>query len=246
MKNLNDKTLTREDKMMKTVQEYLKILDKDKLMKMYMSRLCVNPKFFNSDDTRLFIKTHIKIGEYIKRLKTLKIQPTEDGSVPVLYVYETIAGAINFTENDFGLIHLDELKKDVENANDYAYEFQNQKEIMGYLVSNAPYTQENIYELMVDVMYEASFFGYENEHLEEERESLRSAIKEIEEGKCVAHNTSEEMYEDILGEDFSQRFENDWVAERLKDKAMDAIHKFNKYSKNTERKKLLELLEHQI
>lgn len=226
---------------MKTVQEYLKTLDKDKLIKMYLSRLCENPNFFDSDDTDLFVKAWIKIGDYIERLKSLKIQPTEDGSIPVLYVYETIAGALNFTENDFGMIHLDELKNDVENAKDYAYEFQNQEEIMGYLVSNAPYTQENIYELMVDVMYEASFFGYENEHLDEERESLQSAIKEVEEGKCVSYNTTEEMYEDILGEASSQNFENDLVTERLKVKAMDAIHKFDKYSKITERKKLLEL-----
>lgn len=209
---------------------------------MYISRLCENPDFLDSDDTRLFIKSWTKTNGYIERLKKLELQPTEDGSTPVLYAYETIAGAINFTENEFGMIHLDELKKDVDNANDYAYEFQNQEEIMGYLVSNAPYTQENIYELMVDVMYEASFFGHENEHLDEEREYLQCAIKEIEEGKGIVHNTTEEMFEDILGEVSSQGFEKDFVAERLKDEAMDAIHKFNQYSKITERKKLLELL----
>ena len=35
----------------------------------------------------------------------------------------------------------------------------------------------------------------------------------------------------------------DPVIERLKDEAVDVIHKINQYSKITERKKLLELLE---
>lgn len=230
---------------MKTVQEYLKILDETKLdnvIKLFLSRLCQNLDFFESNDTRLFIKTCIKVQEYIKRLIGLEIQPTDDGSTPVLYAYETITNSMYYTDSSFGLVHLDEIKEDVENARDYDYRYQSQNEIMGYWISDAPYTQNNICELLVDVLYEAALFGYENEHLEEEREYIVRVLKKGEQTKFSSHNTLFELCEDILEEKASDMKVKDELAEKLKKEAMNAIIEFDKYSRIIERKKLLDLL----
>ena len=63
------------------------------------------------------------------------------------------------------------------------YEFTRQEEIVGFLVSDTEFTQREIYEVLADVLYEASFFGYEQERLEDKIQKLRRAEKAIEEGK---------------------------------------------------------------
>lgn len=63
----------------------------------------------------------------------------------------------------------------------YAYEFTDRREALGFLVADTKLTQDNLDEVIVSFLFEISFFGYEQEHLEEEKKKLDESIKECEE-----------------------------------------------------------------
>lgn len=63
---------------------------------------------------------------------------------------------------------------------------------MGFLVSDVKYTQKNIQGLLVDVMFEASFFGFEQENLELEKTKLDESVKEAKLGNV---NPIEDLYD---------------------------------------------------
>ena len=71
--------------------------------------------------------------------------------------------------------------EELENLPLYAYEFTEQKEALSFLVSDNKLTQDNIMDVIVDFLHEISFFGYDQESLEEEKKRLDESIKECEE-----------------------------------------------------------------
>lgn len=63
------------------------------------------------------------------------------------------------------------------------------EKIAGFLVADTDFTQRELYEVLAEVLHEASFFGYDQEHPEE-------SVKEEEEGdeRRYAYDTAE-LYE---------------------------------------------------
>lgn len=178
---------------MYNVQHYFQILDKEKLIQTYM---CEHPiEFWRlPPDSNLTIaeineKAKNVLGNYIDRLRAIEPCKSEDRE-SVFYVYKAI-GESGFDEPCFGLVYLDELVKNIDETRDYSYIFVKQEEIAGYLIADNERTQYFIYELMADIMFEASFFGFEQEDMEEEKEKLDKAMKEV----------SAENYKGIPAED---------------------------------------------
>ena len=72
-------------------------------------------------------------------------------------------------------------EEDLSKVETYAYEFTEQKEALGFLVADTKLTQDNIMDVVIDFLYEISFFGYEQEHLAGVIKKLDETMKEIKE-----------------------------------------------------------------
>lgn len=96
---------------------------------------------------------------------------SENGEEYILFAHKMLKEG--FEEVTYSLISLQEFLEKGNDMQTYAYKFSRKEEIMGYMVSNAEYTKENIYGLIVDVLCEVSFFGFEQEHLAEETDMYK-------------------------------------------------------------------------
>ena len=227
---------------MKNVQYYLNKLNLDKLVDEYYCRI-KNSLLENEGSEEslkdLILITKLKIKEYINKLQNLPIK--EGKPENILLSYEGYLYGL-LSEPVFSLVHIKEIleTKDLTKINIYAYELSSNEEIMGYLVSNSEYTQNHLYELMTDVLYEASFFGYEEDKKYEVRQELKDALKEIEEG-VENLKSYDEFKEKYLSDIYT--YKPDSIQEELKHKIMKDIQEFNKYSLTKELSNLKKELE---
>ena len=181
---------------MRTVQEVLRSLNVYKLVNTYICEY--KPNFLKDDEFNniyfnnkadepikacaayifyLHEKMYslVSLFKFINSLKKLEIKTTKDM-------------IIGYTVSDYydvirtSLIHYDELIDKKEDSELYAYEFCNHNEIMGFKLPETEFVMDNIYTIMADILYEASFFGYQSEQLNEVKEQLTSAIEEIKSG----------------------------------------------------------------
>ena len=229
---------------MKTVQEYLKSLEIETLINTYYDRiknLCFNSESYKDmtiQEIEIYSKN--KISDFIHKLQNLEIQKSDHEYM--LLAYEGYFDS-NTTESIFSLIRLDKLSSIKEGTDDefnkiesYGYEFSPQAEIVGYKVSDNDYTQKNIYDLMADVLFESSFFGYEEDDKKEELNELKEAIEEVKEyekeGKSLPSFDFEE-WADGLG-----IYRPDEVEESISRRVTEAIIEYNKYSFIKEMRKI--------
>ena len=170
---------------MKTIQQVLIETDHKSIESAYFYDHPINLwEVKNFDD--------ITIGEFNNRISSrfqafldrlcemdVNLNPQKQG---VLFVYKSLIHDTMLGES-VGLIHIDELmeKDDLSDIYTYAYEFTAQKEALSFLVSDNKLTQDNIMDVIVDFLHEVSFFGYDQENLDEERIKLDGSIKECKE-----------------------------------------------------------------
>ena len=100
----------------------------------------------------------------------------KDDDQGIFFVHRCIKDDIN--GQTFQLIFLNELKEKRESTQSYGYNFIEQEKIMGYWVAETALTKYYLEDLMVDILYEASFFGFTQEHLQEEKDELDRRIAE--------------------------------------------------------------------
>lgn len=223
---------------MKNVQAYLKEMDKEKLINEYLYDNPIN--IFKLNDESLTIKEakdRIKgnLRKYIDRLCSLPIEKSEDGKDYMLFAHRVLKDG--YHEIESSLVCIQDLKEKGEDVDTYGYMFIKQNEVMGYMISDEEFTQKNLYDVLADVLYEASFFGFEQERLEEEMQKLDESIKEVEEGNCESY-TLEELREELGVE----KEETDETADELQRKVWEATYAHDLYCKREELKKLRENL----
>ena len=163
---------------MKTVQEWLRELDTEELIDSYLAQKMLRKEMVRAMQTRdniiakdLWLKYRNAIREYIEYLRTVPIEITDEPAV--LYVYEGVSLTLRH-RCCHGLVHVSELQEKGVEAEDYSYVLCPHGEVAGFFVADTKRTQDHLLELMTDVLYEASFFGYT-------KEDLDAAIKEMEE-----------------------------------------------------------------
>lgn len=223
---------------MRTVQEYLKEIDGERLINEYLYEHPIHLR--DVSDEAMTIKeakalVRAKLQRYLARLQSMETEVSENGKEYALFAHSVLKDG--FQEEGYSLVCLQELIEKGEEAESYAYEFTRQAEIMGFLVSDAEYTQRHIYGLLVDVMFEASFFGFEQQRLEEEKKKLEEAIKECEEGRTVTYTLEE------LEEEFGLEKEKpDEAADGLRRRVLEASMEYDKYCRQKELRKLKSLL----
>lgn len=228
---------------MKTVQEWLNELDIDLLIQDY---LYIDPVKYDNHEEKLnktvqeVMDEHIKnVRNFINRMRTIPVKVPEDGRQCILYARRTIEDGV--PSQAFELVHKDELLEKGHEALDYAYYFSEQAEIAGYFVADTPLTLACIYDLIADVMNEASYFGYEQEYLEESIQRVKSAAQEVEEGTAVTHSANE-VFADLCDESDTVSLYNDKDGWDLYHKILEAESEYMNYFRDKELDALIELL----
>lgn len=185
---------------MKTVQEVLRETDKEELVERYLNEYPISLQDFDDDVTIGDAKQYARllIGNYIERLRTLKTKPSDDNCIWIFYVYHYEKDGVE--EPSFNLTSLNELRDKGIKAASYAVEWTEQAEILGYYIAENELTNYYLTDLLVDILYEASFFGIEQEDLPKEKRELDQAIEEVESGDTKTVTYDEMVKELGLGE----------------------------------------------
>lgn len=170
---------------MKTIQQVLNELDAEEIENAFFYEHPINLLDVNElEDISIgeFRKNvSSKFQAFLERLKTMEVVSDLDEPA-LLFVCKSEAND-RLLGHAVELIHLNEImeEEDLSQIQTYAYEFTEQKEALGFFVADTKLTQDNIMDVVVDFLFEISFFGYEQEYLAEEIEKLDEAMKEIEE-----------------------------------------------------------------
>ena len=230
---------------MKTIQETIKELDKERLINHYLYKYPIQFETLKDEDRtvkQIKQRAHDRLSEYIDRLASLEIIEPEDGKHGLVFVHRFLEDG--FDEPIFEMVVLEELLELGTAAQNYGIEFTKQEEILGYFVADSVYTQQNIYDLMAAVMFEASFFGFEQESLEQELADLDRSIKEIEEGtaKTYTHEEVMEFFEKEFGFERERDPETEEEEEKKREINM-ASYEYSQMTRKRELENILKLLE---
>lgn len=162
---------------MKTVQEWLRGIDRETLIDEYLYLFPIDYEREECLDlTVRQIRARMQEGlsRLIDRLREMKIEPRADGDAGIFFAVK------NLDDLDSG-INLEMCYKngllESEITETYDADYINQAEAVGYLVADTPLTLDNIDTVLANILFEMAFFGFEQEDLVE----AVSNIKQVEE-----------------------------------------------------------------
>jgi hypothetical protein len=161
----------------------------------------------------------------------MEIIPDKDNEEPILFAHKYLHDG--YDDITYSLLYKRELLEKGTGASTYSYILCRHPEVMGYLVSDADFTQKNIYGLMVDVLWETSYFGYEEE-LENAIKDMEGSVAEIKRGKGIPSTV-----EELFGEDEE---ETDELEEQLYHRYTDSSNDYDAYCRKKEMEILRQLL----
>jgi len=162
----------------KTVQECLREFDMEELLNAYLAIPFIRDEMIEvmkKKDTMMGIEVwnmfRDRIRKYIEYMRSTTVKSSEELSV--LYVYEVPEGSL-WGRFSHGLVHIAELKEKGTDAEDYSYTLCTHKQVAGFLVADTKLTRDNLLGLMKEVLYEASFYGYTEEEIQEEIQNVET------------------------------------------------------------------------
>ena len=227
---------------MTTVQDLIKLCDRQMLFDEFAKRFCEKPedikddaaqRFYDFLDT-LLAKTPIKTDDDI-----VICEPVYDSDCG-LYYSSTVISAKDLKEHFRELDYFEELNGiDADSISDeialsllekqdrlfekgreflsdrpsgsfpghiesYAYEYEPWDTILGYIVPPHIIGSPMQYIFTASVLYEMTFFGYDEKELDKERKELEESIEEIEQFKSLPPEQQKDQLESI--EDFEREF----------------------------------------
>lgn len=233
---------------MRTLQEVIKSLNVCKLVTVYLDEYCSIPisdkdlDWINKENNfeQVFLSTLTyqhkrikKLFQYIERIKALDIQKSND--MILAYSMNNFYDKLSTSYIKYN----DIINKPNDQIETYAYEFSDQKEIFGWRLPETQFVQENIYYVIANILYEASFFGYDQETLKENRQQLDEAIKEVQE--LEINKMKGQTFEDFkrkynIEDDPKELIE-------LRNQVILAENEYHKYLKFKELNEIRQLLE---
>ena len=151
---------------MRRVKDYLKELDREKLIETYLAYAPDNDKLFSLLDyteTQQKEWKYRELDKFIQRLIDMDITEIEDGKTYILMAYP---GRVITTEEmavEYALVCQEDLLREDEKVTKHYFETSPHSEIIGLYVAETPYTQRNIYDLMAQVLCEALVYGFQQE-----------------------------------------------------------------------------------
>ena len=174
---------------MLTVQETLKQVNLDELIDSYVM------KVFSSTSTLLAVPDNVTFGEYfeekrnnasiiINNLMDAEIKEESEAILFVCHRYNDDEGDIAFE-----LVEMEDISADnwKDRAQGYCYMAEPFERIASYKIADTYLTQRNLMELLTDVLYEASWFGPNQEKRKNFIKSLEESAKDIDKAEPINH-----------------------------------------------------------
>ncbi len=168
---------------MKTLQEYVKELDRERLIQ----EICWVDKI----DFIMLENKDISVAEVFARQRGVvssfleafeKIEPVKNDNG----IFLACPSDDPLERIWVFLIHADELGE--EKPVHYDVCFVDRNKLAGFLVAGTEYVQDHIYEVVADIIKEATFWGWSEsafiERRAEVKKELDAALKEVDEDKC--------------------------------------------------------------
>ena len=229
--------------MMKTVQEYQRIADRERLLNSLANEeirdalSLLELKDYTIAEIQEACRN--RMNDFIDHLLTLKAIPS-DHMVLYLSKAKPIGWQYSGTEKTLNLIDLNEIRKDI-NAPGYAFEFSDWEETLGYLVADTKLTQDYLTVLLMQYLNEISFFGTDPEIREPELDKIgadiEQGVKEAKEGHVIPAEQAMDGLAKELGLPIDEKDER---KEQLRSEMWDQILKYNRYCEWRERSRILE------
>ena len=229
---------------MRTIQEYLKECNREEVINNYIyshtfDYTLMKDKYRELTVGEIIDAQKAALNDMIDRMINMKPKPDKDGEVWILMT-------VHSSEDESGdLRHILVKKSDVldeknEWITPYGYEFTPHEEVVGFYVADTYLTQYWLTELIEDFLFEASWTGYNQEHLQETLDELDKSVEEIENGTAVTH-TWEEVQAELEKDGFT--FEKkDKEQEEAWHKYIKACGEYARKCQEIEIKKLREML----
>lgn len=167
-----DKYNPHEVQQMKTVQELLQQTDRQQLIDNYLLKYPLEVEDFATTKTIGEVEEAARqqLASYLERLAMIEIAERQDPYV--FYAYHHVEKGIPAPV--FALANLAELQQLGDEAPTYSYLYSSHADIMGFLVAENKLTQHYQAELLVEIMHEAAFFGFQQEDLPSSQQKLAS------------------------------------------------------------------------
>lgn len=168
---------------MKTIQQLLCKLNARDIRKAYFQKYPIHLNEVNGFDEMTIgdfkKRVNRKFREFLQRVRNVQVteKPEKQG---VLFLSDTMF-CHDDSEWELGLVFVDDLLKsdDPYTIPLYSIILIEWKDVLGYYVADVSTTQDNLMELVVQFLYEISWFGYQEESIVKEKKALQK-------GKIVA------------------------------------------------------------
>ena len=151
---------------MKTVHEWIKETDVDKLADTYFYEYPIEyERYINSEKTVSEIKDAYRkrFYEFIEQLKSIEPKVLSDDERGIFFFHKAYGRDMKNPETVL-CFESDILKCD--NPQTYSWILTDFDEIMGYCIAETESTIKNINDVLVQIIYEMTFFGYSQEDIE--------------------------------------------------------------------------------
>ncbi len=231
---------------MKTIQQVIKETDHQEIETAYFQTHPIDLMDVTDHEDMTIKEYKDRVSkEFQKFLDNLCEQEIRIGEKDrgILFAYKSDSTEQNWSEM-VALIHANELlnAEEVNSIETYAYEFTEQAEALGFLVADNKFTQDNLMDVIVDFLFEISFFGYGQEHLEEEKALLDEAVKEIEEHPERLDDLEPINFEKLREEWGLPTIEIYPEEKKKKDAAFEAVMDYTEYCKCIELERIKKAL----
>ena len=174
---------------MKTVQEWLREVDLKELTNLFFWAHPIDFKMLPDSDLsirEIRSRAQARFQDYVERMRVISLPQVEPADEIFFASREFREG---FQEICVHMCYISALKQDAE-PQCYSWILTDHAEVMGYWIAETELTINNILNVLVEILYETSFFGYTQEAITQEREHLMQSEKEIEQGETY---TAEEL-----------------------------------------------------
>ena len=212
---------------MKTVQQYLMELDTDKLLDQYFFDYPIDYGLFLHKEltvAQIRQRHFYRTRQFIHHLCELTIKENEDKKTCILLAYRIVNNDGMSHDIDCALVYKDDVLKNGSDAQVYAFLLTEQREIVGFLVSDNEFTLRHIYELMANVLHEATFFGYDEET---QRKKIEETIESFENAKECDAIPFEKIKEEFQTKYGIEPDEETSDEKELRFAVLDAVKKYN-------------------
>lgn len=218
---------------MKTVQKWLNEIDGEVLADRYFAEYPIDFVMLH-DQNRTVAEirraARERFIEYVRKMRVVPIQQREEKTA-VFYASK------GHRDHKRCVITEMCIMEDVLSSHEpehYSCVLTDHAKVMGYFIADTPLTQDNIEIVLAHILFETSFFGYDQEDLPDMIETLRRSEEDMKKGWTY---TMEEMREH-LG---LPPMEPDEEAEALEHDIITAEYTYDLFCRRREEAKLREL-----